>query len=112
MQVALQDVGQAPKAVMNHSRRVLCLAFPGENAILTGSEEGAVRLWDPRASEQPVLLIQQAHKTRVKGVAPLSSSVVEQAAGLVASASTDGVVKLWDFRKVSDSSPRGQALTL
>ena len=45
------------------------------------------------------MLIEHAHKTRVKGVAPLSTSVAEQAAGLAVSASTDGVVKLWGLPK-------------
>lgn len=99
-QILLQDVGQTPKAVLPHPRRALCMAFPSENAILSGSEEGAVQLWDPRTASKPVAVIPHAHKTRVKDIAPLSSSIADQAAGVTASASSDGVVKLWDFRKV------------
>ena len=105
MQVSLQDIGAAQKAEMTHSRRALCLAYPAQNVILTGSEEGAIRLWDPRAGSSPVVHIPYAHQSRVKGIAPSSSTEAEL--GLVTSASSDGVVKLWDFRKLA-AKPEGE----
>ena len=89
---------------MAHSRRAQCLAYPTDNSLLTGSEEGAIRLWDTRAGSSPVIHIPRAHQSRVKGIAPSSSTPAEL--GLVSSASSDGVVKLWDFRKLT-AEPQG-----
>lgn len=98
---------ELPKAVFALDRRAQCLAFPCENSILTGSEEGAVRLWDPRAGSGAVLTIPRAHSSRVKALAPFSGDPVRETPGLVASASSDGSVKLWDFRVVT-STPSGE----
>ena len=105
MQVSLQDIGAAPRAEMTHSRRALCLAYPAQNIILTGSEEGAIRLWDPRTGNLPVVHIPHAHQSRVKGIVPSSSNQGEL--GSVSSASSDGIVKLWDFRRLA-AKPQGE----
>lgn len=105
LQVTLHTVdAELPKAVFALDRRAQCLAFPCENSILTGSEEGAVRLWDPRAGSGAMITIPRAHSSRVKALAPFSGDLVRETPGPVASASSDGSVKLWDFRVLSSTS--------
>jgi len=94
---------EPPTAVFALDRRAQCLAYPCENCVLTGSEEGAVRLWDPRTSGAAVATIPRAHSSRVKALAPFSGDALRDTPGPVASASSDGSVKLWDFRVVSSS---------
>lgn len=99
----LQNTEDSSRLALRHPRRAQSLAFPGLNAIVTGCEDGTVTLWDSRAAEQAAVVISQAHKTRVKGIAPLSSSIADQQAGLVASAASDGSLKLWDFRMLQSN---------
>jgi WD40 repeat protein len=104
-QVKLHTVeAEAPKAIFALDRRAQCLAFPCENSVLTGSEEGAVRLWDLRVANGAVITIPRAHSSRVKALAPFSGGRVREIPGPVASASSDGSVKLWDFRVVTSTA--------
>ena len=110
MQVVLHDIGaDAPRLTLVHPKRPLCLAFCNETAILTGSEDGAVRLWDLRAGGEPVLVLPKAHASRVRAIAPFSSSLgdVHNVPGLVGSASTDGTVRVWDLRKLASVNSGG-----
>jgi hypothetical protein len=107
-------------ASLRHPRRVLCAAFgPTGRCVVTGSEDGSLRVWDAAAGEE-VLCISRAHATRIKALTlphapPEAAPAAAQGAGggggggeleelaaavpaLVATASSDGVVKMWALR--------------
>jgi len=73
--------------------------------LLTGGEDCTVRAWDTRSGKQ-AWWMENAHTNRIKGVAILGSkSDTGDESGelphLVASASSDGLLKVWDTRMVS-----------
>lgn len=118
--------GTGVVALLSHPRRVLCMAWAPGNRIVTGSEDGSLRLWDAQAGVE-LLCISRAHASRVRAltlVDPSSSGsgsgedgssggtgggdeVAGQQQGqqdarlLVATCSTDGSVKLWDLSKAA-----------
>lgn len=97
----------AAGVVLSHPRRVLCMTFGSEDGVvITGSEDGALRVWDTVKGRQ-VLCINRAHTTRIKALAaPYSapvatdrhSALVDAVPELLATASSDGVIKLWALR--------------
>jgi protein MAK11 len=65
-----------------------------------GAEDGCLRAWDCRTSV-PALVIPKAHGARIRGLAvagPAGGEAPGPLPALVATASTDGVVRLWDLR--------------
>ena len=108
-QVACFDLATGElSATMTHSSRLLCSATSlAGGALLTGGEGKEVCGWDVR-SGQSLLAIPEAHTTRIRGIAvpwtPLDGDADAQAAGpttlpvLVATAGSDGLIKLWDTR--------------
>lgn len=73
--------------------------------LVTGGEDCIVRAWDTRSGKQ-AWWMENAHTNRIKGVAILGSkSDAGDESGelphLVASASSDGLLKVWDTRMVS-----------
>lgn len=89
------------------SKRVLC-ATPAENGlILTGGEDRGITAWDS-LSGKVAYKIENAHKTRVKGIVVLTRDGNSGAAEnpfFVASASSDGVISVWDIRSSSKDKP-------
>ncbi|CAA3014566.1 p21-activated kinase-interacting 1-like [Olea europaea subsp. europaea] len=82
---------------LDNRKRVLCAA-PGTNGILfTGGEDRNVTAWDA-ASGKVAYCIEDAHATRVKGIVVLSTSSDTYT---VASASSVGVIHIWDVRGVN-----------
>ncbi|KAJ3674525.1 hypothetical protein LUZ60_005141 [Juncus effusus] len=80
-------------------KRVLCLA-PGEGGLIyTGGEDRQVSAWDTKSSKQ-TFCIQDAHQNRVKGLVSFKGL---EYSNLIASASSDGVVKVWDIRTASST---------
>jgi len=72
--------------------------------LVTGGEDCVVRAWDTRSGKQ-AWVMENAHTNRIKGVAILGSkSDTGDESGelphLVASASSDGLLKVWDTRMV------------
>lgn len=118
LQVSLRGVAGAEAAEVRalvHPRRVLCAEFAGDGIIVTGSEDGSVRVWD-NATCQEILCISKAHATRIKALAlPYAASNspaggVAQMPELLASASSDGVVKVWALRRAAEAAAqRGSA---
>ncbi|KAG8385256.1 hypothetical protein BUALT_Bualt03G0023100 [Buddleja alternifolia] len=92
---------------LDNKKRVLC-ASPGANGILfTGGEDRNVTAWDT-ASGKVAYSIEDAHAARVKGIVVLSKSnndSGEEDPYIVASASSDGVIRVWDVRMANKGKP-------
>ena len=135
-QVTIHNIGEEEGlvATLQHSQRVLCMAWYTNSTLLTGSENGNIHIWDPRAGKVTGIC-KQAHKTRIRGLIVIphtgagallqhgsesiqdaSSSGVhsEQAAepklsdqeaqqSRVASAASDGSVKVWRIENEAGS---------
>ncbi|XP_021774544.1 p21-activated protein kinase-interacting protein 1-like [Chenopodium quinoa] len=97
------------------AKRVLCAA-PGENGLIfTGGEDRALTAWDT-VSGKVAYSIEDAHKSRVKGIVVLSrdgNSGATENPYLLASASSDGVIRVWDVRATNKekSKPLSEANT-
>ncbi|GAB2209889.1 hypothetical protein Droror1_Dr00027115 [Drosera rotundifolia] len=88
-------------------KRVLCAAAGENGLILTGGEDRGITVWDTRSGKS-AYCIEEAHSTRVKGIAMLTQENEAGAATdpyVVASASTDGVIRLWDVRFANKEKP-------
>ncbi|XP_019190511.1 PREDICTED: p21-activated protein kinase-interacting protein 1-like [Ipomoea nil] len=96
--VSVLELGYCPRTVLefNNAKRVLCAA-PGEGGILfTGGEDRNITAWDTK-SGKVAHRIDDAHSARVKGIVVLSNNDGEYPY-LVASASSDGNICVWDVR--------------
>lgn len=85
---------------LDNKKKILCAA-PGTDGILfTGGEDRNITAWDTN-SGKVAYTIEDAHSTRIKGLVVLSKSdghTAEEDPYLVASASSDGVIRVWDVR--------------
>ncbi|KAG6642116.1 hypothetical protein I3843_09G116100 [Carya illinoinensis] len=88
-------------------KRVLCAA-PGENGVLyTGGEDRNITAWDTR-SGKVAYCIEDAHSARLKGIVVLTRNDATASGDdpfLVASASSDGVIRVWDVRMAIKEKP-------
>ncbi|KAI3953715.1 hypothetical protein MKW98_017539 [Papaver atlanticum] len=92
-----------------NQKRILCAAVSANGLLTTGGEDCNVTAWDP-TSGKVAYCIEKAHSNRVKGIAVLSSSTIDDVENsespyLVASASSDGVIRVWDVRMVKKEQP-------
>ncbi|KAJ4976695.1 hypothetical protein NE237_001801 [Protea cynaroides] len=93
---------------MESQKKVLSIA-PGMNGLLfAGGEDHSVTSWDTK-SGKVAFCIEGAHSSRVKGIVVLTTknggdddNVVPY---LVASASSDGVIRVWDVRMTNKDKP-------
>ncbi|XVE88421.1 hypothetical protein DITRI_Ditri19aG0068500 [Diplodiscus trichospermus] len=91
---------------LENEKRVLCAA-PGESGILfTGGESRSITAWDTN-SGKVAYCIEDAHSSRVKGIVVLTK---DDGGGdddpyLVASASSDGFIRVWDVRMAIKGKP-------
>jgi WD40 repeat protein len=95
-----------------HTRRVLCSAFgsptaEGNCVLLTGVEDGSVKVWDLRTAAC-VHSMERMHESRVRGLVVVKGGSEGGMPEVFATASSDGVVKMWDSRKLGgDGSGAG-----
>lgn len=98
-----------------NQKRILCAA-PGENGVLfVGGEDRSITAWDTN-SGKVVYSIEDAHSARIKGIVVLTRKDNDGAAEdpyLVSSASSDGVIRVWDVRMAAKekASPLAEANT-
>ncbi|XP_024522652.1 p21-activated protein kinase-interacting protein 1-like [Selaginella moellendorffii] len=90
---------------LDHDKPVLCMAPFHDELLCTGGEDCSVSVWDFR-SGKTAHRIAAAHASRVKGVDRLGDSQ------LLVSASSDGTVKVWDLRVVSQAEDDGKPVPL
>lgn len=87
-----------------------------QNGLLyTGGEDRNITAWDTNTGKV-AYCIEDAHNSRVKGIVVLtksSGSSNGEDPHLVASASTDGVIRVWDVRMAGSqkSNPLAEANT-
>ncbi|KAH7673836.1 protein MAK11 protein [Dioscorea alata] len=96
---------------MDAGKRVLCIA-PGEGGLLfTGGEDRSVSAWDT-ASGKLAYRIEAAHSARVKGLVVFknrSGGQTSEESNFIASASSDGIIRIWDVRMLSEEKPNALA---
>ncbi|KAL5726788.1 hypothetical protein ACHQM5_000046 [Ranunculus cassubicifolius] len=101
---------------MESQKPILCAASAMNGLLFTGGEDRNVTAWDTNTGKV-AYCIEGAHSTRVKGIVVLTnrSDAIEEADDpyLVASASSDGVIRVWDVRmaKKENSTPLAEANT-
>ncbi|KAF5749354.1 putative pak inhibitor skb15 [Tripterygium wilfordii] len=92
---------------LENRKKVLCAA-PGEGGLLlTGGEDCNITAWDTK-SGKAAYCIEDAHCTRVKGIVALSrndGTANTDDPYLVASASSDGIIRVWDVRMAVKEKP-------
>ncbi|XP_015877553.3 uncharacterized protein LOC107413985 [Ziziphus jujuba] len=92
---------------LENRKRVLCAA-PSENGVLyTGGEDRSITAWDTN-SGKVAYCIEDAHSARVKGIVVLTKNagaVSDDDPYLVGSASSDGVIRVWDVRMAVKEKP-------
>lgn len=87
----------------------------GQNGILfTGGEDRCLTAWDVKSGKM-AYSIEEAHAARVKGIVALTKNSSGDFAcddpHVVASASTDGVIRVWDVRMAVKDKPNPLAET-
>ncbi|XP_054795823.1 uncharacterized protein LOC129301272 [Prosopis cineraria] len=90
-----------------NQKRILCVE-PGENGLLyIGGEDRNITAWDTN-SGKVAYCIEDAHKSRVKGIVVLTkhgSASNGDDPHLVATASSDGDIRVWDDRMATRGKP-------
>lgn len=139
-QVTVHNIGEEEGlvATLQHTQRVLCMTWLTDATLLTGCEDGSIHVWDARTGQE-IGVCKQAHKTRIRGLvivpqaAPQAASqqttagrpCTEQALQdtqsqqggqqhRIASAASDGSVKIWHLDVQGGSNclqPAGETLT-
>lgn len=92
---------------LHHKKRVLCLAHTENGLLLTGGEEPTIRAWD-LGTGKIAFSLENVHKNRIKGLAVLglkSTTESDDNPYFIASASSDGLVRVWDVRMLNRDNP-------
>ncbi|KAK9095786.1 hypothetical protein Sjap_021283 [Stephania japonica] len=91
---------------MESQKRVLCAANASNALLITGGEDRSITAWDT-TSGKVAYRLEDAHSSRVKGIVVLSngSDDSNDVTSLVASASSDGVIRVWDMRMAKKERP-------
>ncbi|KAG2243339.1 hypothetical protein Bca52824_094823 [Brassica carinata] len=98
----------------NGSRKRILCASPGDSGTLfTAGEDRAITAWDTNSGKL-AYSIQDAHPARIKGIVTLTRNESEGASEdpyLVASASSDGIIRVWDMRMAAKENAKPLAET-
>lgn len=81
--------------------------------LITGGEDRNITAWDTN-SGTVAYCIEEAHAARVKGIVVLTGNngaVADDDPYIVSSASSDGVIRVWDVRMVVKEKPKPLAET-
>ncbi|XP_062094914.1 uncharacterized protein LOC133800846 [Humulus lupulus] len=92
---------------LENQKRVLCAASGENNLLFTGGEDRCIVAWDTN-SGKTAFSIEDAHSSRVKGIVVLTrnaGAVADDDPYLIASASSDGVIRVWDVRMAVKEKP-------
>ncbi|KAK9167813.1 hypothetical protein Scep_003004 [Stephania cephalantha] len=93
---------------MENHKRVLCAANASNALLITGGEDRSITAWDT-TSGKVAYRLEDAHSNRVKGIVVLSNGGDDNddvsGPSLVASASSDGVIRVWDMRMARKEKP-------
>ena len=90
------------------------MCYPGSNYAYSGCADGTVQLWDLRTSARSHEL--KAHARRVKGIAVPMDLAGNESAGpsgfqnYFVSASSEGDLKIWDARMLSEDGEKAEPL--
>eukprot|EP00873_Tetraselmis_striata_P026041 jgi/Tetstr1/446305/TSEL_033849.t1 len=110
--VARSIVGEgATLASFETPRRQISLLTDGDNTAVTGAEDGGLRVWDI-ATGSLKIEVPRAHGARVRAIVALpgGATTPDGFPAHLASASTDGVLKLWDVRMMGSGGRAACAL--
>lgn len=75
--------------------------------MFTGGEDRNITAWDTK-SGKVAYSIEDAHSARIKGISVLSKGgdeTFEDGPCIVASASSDGIIRVWDVRVANNVNP-------
>lgn len=96
---------------MRCDKRVLAFGAAKNGILYTGGEDRGITAWD-LSSGKVSSRIEGAHSTRVKGIVIFDNrNDGSELCTLVASASSDGIIKIWDVRMIGDEKPTPLAET-
>lgn len=94
--------------------QLLVLSFIWQIGVLfTGGEDKNITAWDTTSGKM-AYSIENAHAARVKGIVVLSKSSGDSGVEdpyIVASASSDGVIRVWDVRMADKGKPLSEVNT-
>uniref|UniRef100_A0A0D9Y1G8 Uncharacterized protein n=1 Tax=Leersia perrieri TaxID=77586 RepID=A0A0D9Y1G8_9ORYZ len=86
-------------------KKVLAVAPAKKGILYTGGEERGIAAWD-LSSGKVTSRIEGAHSTRVKGIVVFDNkNDGSELCNLVASASSDGMIRVWDSRMIAKEKP-------
>ncbi|WOK99506.1 hypothetical protein Cni_G08218 [Canna indica] len=92
---------------MDAPKRILCIA-PAENGVLfTSGEDRCITAWDTMTGKV-AYNIENAHSTRVKGIVVFkneNNTESSETSHFIASASSDGIIRVWDTRMTAKEKP-------
>ncbi|EAZ21227.1 hypothetical protein OsJ_36880 [Oryza sativa Japonica Group] len=94
-------------------KRVLAFAPAKKGILYTGGEERGITAWD-LSSGKVTSRIEDAHSTRVKGIVVFDDkNDGSELCNLIASASSDGIIRIWDARMIAKekTTPLAEANT-
>ncbi|ONK65165.1 uncharacterized protein A4U43_C07F34360 [Asparagus officinalis] len=88
-------------------KRVLCVAVGKSGLLFTGGEDRSITCWDS-STGKAAYSVEDAHSTRVKGLVVFENKhdgQTSETPNILASASSDGVIRIWDIRMIAKEKP-------